>query len=128
MIFPGTVWRKSQSDQVGAYTGLQHYIGRWIVERRTKLGPDLISRMVNSKVAGRPIGQQELAAMMVNFIFGGWVTVVWALSFTARCLAENPAIRRQLRDNPQLISAVIEELLRRFGIPNTARVIVGDMQ
>ena len=97
-------------------------------QRQTHPGPDLISRMVNSTVGGRPIGEQELAGMMVNVIFGGLDTVASALSFTARCLAENPGIRRQLTANSQLIPNAIEEFLRRFGIPNTARVIVADMQ
>ena len=91
-------------------------------------GPDLFSRMVNAQISGRPISGVELAGMMVNVIFGGLDTVAAALSFTTRCLAEQPALRTQLRENPAIIPHAIEEFLRRFGIPNTARLITRDMQ
>jgi cytochrome P450 len=118
---------KSQEDQVRAFAGLQQYIGRWVVERHTNPGKDLLSRIVNAKVSGRSISETELAGMIPNVIFGGLDTVASALSFTARCLAENPGVRQQLIDRPTLIPAAIEEFLRRFGIPNTARVATRDM-
>ncbi len=118
---------QSQADQVRAFSGLQQYIGRWIVERQAHPGKDLISRIVNAKIGDRAINEVELGGMMPNVIFGGLDTVASALSFTARCLAENPSVRRQLIDDPKLIPAAIEEFLRRFGIPNTARVVTRDM-
>ncbi len=119
---------KSPEDQHKAYSGLQNYIGRWVVERRQNPGKDLFSRMVNGNVGDRPINEVELAGMMVNVIFGGLDTVASALSFTARCLAENPKVRQQLIDDPKLIPTAIEEFLRRFGIPNTARVVTRDFE
>jgi cytochrome P450 len=118
----------SEEDRVAAYTGLQEYTQQWIVERRRHPGADLFSRMVNAQISGRPISEAELAGMMVNVIFGGLDTVAAALSFTTRCLAEQPALRAQLRANPAIIPRAIEEFLRRFGIPNTARLITRDMQ
>jgi cytochrome P450 len=119
---------KSQEDQVRAFTGLDRYIGRWIAERKSHPGKDLLSRIVNAKVGDRPMSGTELAGMIPNVIFGGLDTVASALSFTARCLAENPDVRRRLIDDPKLIPAAIEEFLRRFGIPNTARIAVQDME
>jgi cytochrome P450 len=118
---------QSQEDQARAFTGLQRYIGRWIAARQRHPGKDLLSRIVNAKVGERPMTENELAGMIPNVIFGGLDTVASALSFTARCLAENPDTRRQLIDEPTLIPAAIEEFLRRFGIPNTARVATRDM-
>jgi cytochrome P450 len=118
---------KSQADQVRAFTGLQQYIGRWIVERQTHPGKDLLSRIVNARIGDRAMSETELAGMIPNVIFGGLDTVASALSFTARCLAESPGVRRQLVDDPKLIPTAIEEFLRRFGIPNTARVATRDM-
>jgi cytochrome P450 len=79
-------------------------------------------------VDDRLLNDAELAGMMVNVIFGGLDTVASALSFTARCLAENPAIRAQLIADRKLLPAAIEEFLRRFGIPNTAREITHDFE
>jgi cytochrome P450 len=66
--------------------------------------------------------------VLSNVIFGGLDTVASALSFMARCLAENPQLRAQLATDRSLIPAAIEEFLRRFGIPNTARVITHDFE
>lgn len=119
---------KSQEDQVRAFAGLQQYIGRWVVERQARPGKDLLSRMVNAEIGGRAISQTELAGMIPNVIFGGLDTVASALSFTARALAESPGLRRQLIDDPAVIPLAVEEFLRRFGIPNTARVVTHDME
>jgi cytochrome P450 len=118
---------KTEADRQQAFMGLQQYIGRWIVERKTRPGKDLLSRMVNAEIGDRPISELELAGMIPNVIFGGLDTVASALSFTARALAETPSLRRQLIEDPSLIPAAVEEFLRRFGIPNTARVITHDM-
>lgn len=105
---------------------LQQYIGKWIVARREHPESDLISTMVNAKIAGRACTPEETFGMMVNVIFGGLDTVAASMGFAARHLAETPALRRSLAADPKLIPGAIEEFLRRFGVPNTARVITHD--
>lgn len=117
---------QSEAERFEAVSGLQQYTQKWIVERRRNPGPDLFSRMVNAQVDGKPINDYQLAGMLFNVIFGGLDTVTSAICFTAHCLATQPDIRRQLRDDPGLIPNAIEEFLRRFGIPNTARLITHD--
>jgi cytochrome P450 len=119
---------KSQEDQATAFNGLQAYMVKWIRERRERPGPDLFSRIVNARVGDRPLTDAELSGMLSNVIFGGLDTVASALAFTARCLAENPQLRTQLAADRKLIPAAIEEFLRRFGIPNTAREITYDFE
>jgi cytochrome P450 len=64
--------------------------------------------------------------MLANVIFGGLDTVAASLSFVTRWLAENPEPRKELARNPTMIPDAEEELYRRFGIPQTARVIAQD--
>lgn len=105
---------------------LQQYIGKWIVARRANPGPDLISAMVNAKAHGRDYTPEETFGMMVNVIFGGLDTVAASIGFLMRHLAEHPALRRQLAADQSLVPVAVEEFLRRYGIPNTARVITHD--
>ena len=119
---------RSQEDQATAFGGLQQYTQKWIEERRARPGPDLFSRIVNARIGDRPLTDAETAGMLSNVIFGGLDTVASALAFTARCLAENPHVREQLLADRRLIPTAIEEFLRRFGIPNTARVITRDLE
>lgn len=119
---------RSGEEHRQAFIGLREYTGKWIRARRARPGPDLFSRIVNATVDERPLTEAETAGMLSNVIFGGLDTVASALSFTARCLAENPQVRAELRDDPALIPAAIEEFFRRFGIPNTAREITHDIE
>jgi cytochrome P450 len=119
---------RDDQDQRRAFSGLYEYTQKWIRERRVRPGPDLFSKIVNARIGDRPLTDAETAGMLSNVIFGGLDTVASALSFTARCLAENPDVRAQLRANKALIPTAIEEFLRRFGIPNTAREITHDFE
>lgn len=119
---------RSESDRYEAYTGLEAYTRHWIGERRRNPGPDLFSRMVNAKFDGREISEHELRGMLMNVIFGGLDTVSSALTFTAHCLATHADIRDALRTDPGLVPNAIEEFLRRFGVPNTARLITRDFE
>jgi len=107
---------------------LQQYVGKWIAARRVQPGPDLFSAMVNAKVNGRDYTPEETFGLLVNVIFGGLDTVAASIGFMTRHLAEDASSRRQLVENPALIPAAIEEFLRRFGVPNTARVITQDCE
>ncbi|HSV35366.1 MAG TPA: cytochrome P450 [Ramlibacter sp.] len=120
--------RGSAERRLWAYGQLQQYVGKWIAARRAQPGPDLFSAMVNAKVQGRDYTPQETFGMLVNVIFGGLDTVAASLGFLTRHLAENADSRRELAANPSLIPAAIEEFLRRFGVPNTARVITHDFE
>jgi cytochrome P450 len=55
-------------------------------------------------------------------------TVASALCFTAHCLATHPQVRRELAQDRSLMPNAIEEFLRRYGIPQTARVITQDFE
>ena len=117
---------RSDTDTHQAFMGLHAYTQKWIRERRAQPGSDLFSKIVNATIGNQPLTDEQTAGMLSNVIFGGLDTVAAALSFTARCLAENPDVRAELRADKALIPAAIEEFLRRFGIPNTGREITHD--
>lgn len=120
--------RGNGERRLWAYGQLQQYVGKWIAARRAQPGPDLFSAMVNAKVNGRDYTPEETFGMLVNVIFGGLDTVAASIGFLTRHLAENPDARHQLAEDHSLIPAAIEEFLRRFGVPNTARVITHDFE
>jgi cytochrome P450 len=117
----GTVEERHQSQQM-----LAGYIGKWIENRRRNPGTDLISLIVNAKVDGEPIAPQRMFGLLVVVIFGGLDTVAAMMGFVCRYLAEHPAERRRLVEQPELILTAVDELIRRHGVTNTARVVVED--
>jgi len=48
------------------------------------------------------------------------------LGFITHYLARNPAQRRELIEQPHMRARATEEFLRRFSLPNTARVLTKD--
>ena len=61
-------------------------------------------------------------------LLAGLDTVAALLGWTARYLAENPAARRRILEEPRIIPRVIEEMLRRYSVANIARVVREDME
>ena len=117
---------RSPEDQVRAFQGLYAYVQKWIIERRARPGNDLFSKIVNAKIGGVDMPPDETFGMLSNVLFGGLDTVASSLGFFAKFLAEKPDMQRELKAQPELIVPAIEEILRRFGIPNTAREITRD--
>jgi cytochrome P450 len=104
------------------------YVIDYVKQRRASPGEDLISFIGKGDVEGRPITFEETLSMVVLLMFGGLDTVASMLGFVARFLAEHPEHRRRLIDNPALISNAVEELIRRHGLVNTARLVVDDTE
>ena len=121
MSVRGNSQQREQANQ-----GLYLYVQKWIEQRRATPGSDLLSKIVNAAPGGQALSAEQTFGMLVNVIFGGLDTVAASLGFVTRWLAENPQARRELIENPALMPDALEEFYRRFGIPQTARVIVKD--
>lgn len=104
------------------------YLGQKVAERSAQPGNDLISALVQAKVDGRSLTTEELLGFGSVALFGGLDTVAATLGFVTRFLAEHPAHRQQLIDNPALIPAAVEEFLRRFSVANLARSVARDLE
>lgn len=109
-----------------AWAEISAYVRRLIEARKASPGEDLVSRILTATIDDRPLSEGEVFSMCLLLLGGGLDTVVSMTTFIARFLAENPDHRRQLRVQPQLIDRAIEELARRFGTTNTARLVTRD--
>src|SRR3546814_8189484 len=66
---------------------------------------------------------------MATLLFaGGLDTVASELSYITHHLARHPEQQRRLREEPEIIPAVREEFLRRFGLSNTGRILTRDFE
>ncbi|SEJ90132.1 cytochrome P450 [Paraburkholderia diazotrophica] len=119
----GNFEQRSESQQ-----RLIGYIATWVEKRKVEPGGDLVSLIVNAQIDGRPISPERMFGMFIVVLFGGLDTVASMMGFIARFLAESPAHRRQLIENPELMVSSVDELIRRFGVANTSRLITHDME
>jgi cytochrome P450 len=91
--------------------------------RRQQPTDDLLSKILYAKVGGEPIDERMAVGMATLALSGGLDTVKNMLGFCAKFLAQSAAHVKQLVDDPELIPHAVEELFRRHGVSNTARVI-----
>jgi cytochrome P450 len=87
---------------------------------------DIVSQLLAADIDGRKLRLDEILAMCRLLFVAGLDTVTNTLAFTARVLAENPDLQRQLRDDPALIPEAAEEIMRRTAVSNTLRRVGKD--
>ena len=81
---------------------------------RVRSGPadGLLSELVHADFGGRPLNQDELLGISQLMLMGGLDTVTATLHCMVTYLARHPDRRRELVEDPSIIPAAIEELLR----------------
>jgi cytochrome P450 len=110
-----------------ALKSLFRYLAPIIGERRQHPGADMISTLSRAERAGGGhLTAEEVQGMTATLLIGGLDTVAASLGWFIRYLADNPAQRRRLIDEPGLIRAAAEELFRRFPVTTTGRNLTGD--
>jgi cytochrome P450 len=116
--------------QTSAFMRVTEYIRNKVIPaRRANPGADMFSAMLRARIeGGRPMTEDEIVGLGSLFIAAGLDTVASMLGFITKFLAENPAHRQQLIDEPGLINDALEEMMRRFHIANVARMVAHDLE
>jgi cytochrome P450 len=99
-----------------------------IEQRRQQPLDDLVSGLITETVNGEPIGPEQLMSICYVLFLGGLDTVTNAVSFGMRVLAQDAALQQQLRDNPQELGDLVEQLLRQTAFVNTQRMVKVDTE
>ena len=112
-----------------AFGRLAEYVGgRVLPARRAEPGTDLFSAMLAGKVeAGRPLSDGELVVLGCLMVAAGLETVASMLGFITLFLAENAGHRGYLAGHPERAGDALEELMRRFHLTVSARVLTEDV-
>lgn len=96
--------------------------------RRADPKDDLISKMVDFQVEGRPISLEELQSMLFVMFLGGMDTVTNVSSYAYRHLATDKKLQQRLANDPSIIPNFVEEAIRSFGVVNTPRIVTKDCE
>ncbi|MFN8028039.1 MAG: cytochrome P450 [Acidimicrobiia bacterium] len=100
-----------------------------IEERRAEPQDDLLSVLVDAEIEGTPITQEELLGICHIMLIAGLDTVTDSLTCFFAYLAEHPEQRQRIVDDPSVIPAAVEELLRyESPVPFIVRVATGDTE
>ncbi len=104
------------------------YVGPLVDERLQEPGEDMISAMLHADLGeGRRLTRDEALSLVTQVLIAGLDTVVNVLGFIMRELAQNPALRADLRQRGGDLTPVVHELFRRFGLVTIAREVRDDI-
>lgn len=108
------------------------YLEPLVDERRANPGEDMLSRMLDADLATdggtRKLTRDEALSLSTQVLIAGLDTVVNVLGFIMRELADNPALRADLRARGGDTIPVVNELFRRFGLVSIAREVRRDTE
>jgi cytochrome P450 len=104
------------------------YLRALVEERMANPGDDPLSLALQEDIGGRRMDIEEAHGLANTLLGGGLDTVAVTLAWFALHLANAPEDRKLLRDEPKRIPKAIHELMRRYCIPNIARIATGDFE
>ncbi|MET8244552.1 cytochrome P450 [Streptomyces sp. NPDC005202] len=109
-----------------AKTELRAYFGELVEQRRRSPGKDLISVLAAAKDGEDAFDDQELAVMVLTLMLSGQDTATCQISNISYLLLTRPELMKHIRNRPESLTAVLNELLRVIpfrkgvGIPRVA--------
>jgi cytochrome P450 len=102
--------------ELGSMLVSQHefheYFSRVIGQRRAAPGDDLISQLVAATIDEEPLRDDEILAMLNQFLVAGNETTTKLIASSVRLLLEHPDELDRLRAEPDRIAVFVEEALR----------------
>jgi cytochrome P450 len=108
---------------------LDEYFIAEMEDRRRTPKDDLISDLVGLQADGVPLSDSEVRRNLESLLVGGNLTTTDLIGNGIMLLLTHPSELAKLRQDPSLVGAAVEEILRYDPpVANTSRVIPGDME
>jgi cytochrome P450 len=116
-----------QPERVTRMSALFHYLLAQVREHLDNPRDDLTTFLINAELSGRKLKPSHVVGTMTLLLIAGIDTTSSAIGASLWHLAANPADRRRLTAQPQLLPAAIEEFLRAYAPVTMARLVRNDM-
>ena len=115
--FVAQLSRKATPDEeieaVKQIVQFQHYFAAKLEERKKEPKNDIISDIANARLDGeRPLDTAESLSILQQLLVAGNETTTAAIAEGMLLMIRNPAQVARLRENPELIGNLVEEVLR----------------
>lgn len=107
------------------------YLGELLAVRRSERRDDMVSRLLDAEVDGRPLTQEELEDTLFLFFMAGLDTVASALGLIVEGFARDAQKRREfieLMEDEARLGPAIEELVRVHAIVLLPRRVTQDAE
>jgi cytochrome P450 len=118
----------SRDRMAAALRGVVDYLRGVIAQKEAAPDDQLISAIVNGKIEGKPLSDDEKIGMVWFLWLGGLDTVAATISQMFRRMALQPEIQQRIRTDPALIPTAVEEFLRTQPILSSSRTATRDFE
>lgn len=128
-------FRQWSSDYVGSDYALRlatakkiaGYFQQMIEQRSQEPREDLISELIRAEIDGERLPAPDILGTCLLLLIAGHETTTGLIGNAIVCLDEYPESRRELTEQPELLSSAIEEVLRYRAVVHTLpRVVAVD--
>ena len=105
------------------------YFLDYIRSRRANPGADLTSKLVQAEVDGERLADEEIVGFVGLLLIAGHITTTATLGNSLVSFQDNPEAAAEVRADPMLLPAAIEEVLRvRTPFPRLGRIAKVDTE
>jgi len=111
-----------------AFNNAIAYLKGAIAEKRANPDGGVVSLIANAEIDGRKLSDKEVFGFVCFLFIGGLDTVYATLNNIWYWLAQNPDRVQEIIDRPGDIDAIVEELLRRYSVTFSGRVVTKDVE
>lgn len=116
-------------ERMAAFDNLTRYIDASIEDHRRTPQDDLIGYLIEQRdPAGAPLSNSHIGGSVLLLLIAGIDTTWSAIGSALWHLAEHPADLDRLVNEPEIMAAAIEELLRAHAPVTMARVVAQDVE
>jgi cytochrome P450 len=118
----------TRESMAEAMTKIVAYIKQAIAEKKAHPDQGVISRIAHAAPDGKPLSDKEIFGFVIFLFIGGLDTVFATLNNIWLWLAQNPERCREIIARPADIDNIVEELLRRWSVTFSGRVVAQDVE
>jgi len=91
------------------------FVRELVVRKRAAPGDDILTALIQAEDEGQQLSEDELVSMVILLILAGFETTVHLITNAVVTLLLHPVQLQRLRDQPDLMSSAVEEIVRYNG-------------
>ena len=107
--------RAAMAEIARELTGYVEELLRARREGGAESADDITASLLRIQVMGKPLRDEEIVSILRNWTVGEVGTISAAVGILVQFLVERPHLQRELREQPSLLPAAIDEILRIHG-------------
>jgi cytochrome P450 len=124
--FDADAWENT--EQFDYEDTLDYYLLQHIAKHREEPKDDLIGYLLGVEMDGEPLQDQQLIGTIALLLIAGIDTTWSAIGASLWHLAQTPADRKRLVEDPEVLPFAVEEFLRYYAPVTMARIVAEEVE